>query len=104
MSPRASAPRRAHGNGWYGFALDLDATAPRIEVCARPSSASTAPPRSARSRSRSRRRGAIDPTPLARYAELGVDRLVLLVRGRNADEAIAAIELAERELVRPLAG
>jgi hypothetical protein len=99
-----SGLRRAarYGNGWYGFALDLDATRRAIEGCARPSSASTAPALG-KLEITIPPPGRIDREAAHGYAALGVDRLVLLGRGRNVDEALAAVELAERDLVRPLA-
>jgi probable F420-dependent oxidoreductase len=104
MSPSALRRAARYGNGWYGFALDLEATGRaieglraaeqrldrdpalgRLEVTVTPPSAK------------------LDLDTVHRYAALGVDRLVLLNPGRSADDQVAAVERAERELVRPLA-
>jgi probable F420-dependent oxidoreductase len=90
-SPPAYRRAVAQGDGWYGFALDLDATraafagleaaAQRVER--RP------PARLERSVTPSLR---LDRDTLRRYEDLGVDRLVPLGRGRNADELVAFVE------------
>ncbi|HTO53220.1 MAG TPA: LLM class F420-dependent oxidoreductase [Myxococcota bacterium] len=105
MSPAALRRAVRYGNGWYGFALDLEATGRAIEglhaaeqrldrdpVLGRLEISVTPPPRAK-----------LDLDTVHRYAALGVDRLVLLSAGRSADEQIAGLERAERELVRPLA-
>ena len=97
MSPSALRRAARYGNGWYGFALDLDATRRAIEGLSaaeqrgRPDALGkleisvTPPPRT-------------DADTVRRYAELGVDRLVLLNPGRNADEMVAFAEKSAREL------
>ncbi|HTO68334.1 MAG TPA: LLM class F420-dependent oxidoreductase [Myxococcota bacterium] len=105
MSP--SALRRAvrYGNGWYGFALDLDATKLAIEGLR------AAEQRLDRAGALGRLEISITPPPRAKldldavhhYAALGVDRLVLLNVGRTAEDQLAAIARMERELVRPSA-
>ena len=84
----AAAHRRAvkQGNGWYGFALDVDATAKALDGlaaagrdCERPAELGdiettvTPPPK-------------VSSDDVKRYADLGVDRLVLLVNARTLDE------------------
>jgi probable F420-dependent oxidoreductase len=85
------------GDGWYGYGLDLAATAnciagiraaciahgrplEEIEVSITP-------------------KGELDIDLARRYAELGVHRLILPPRGRTVDEALRAIAAAERELI-----
>jgi probable F420-dependent oxidoreductase len=85
------------GNGWYGYALDLEATAQCIAglraACARHDrpfdqvEISITP------------RGALDRDLARRYADLGVHRLILPPRGRTLDETLAAIARAETELL-----
>jgi probable F420-dependent oxidoreductase len=97
MSPSAFRRAARYGNGWYGFALDLEATRRAIEGL-----------RAAEQRGRPEALGRLEisvtPPPrtdadtVRRYAELGVDRLVLLNPGRNADEQVAFAETAGREL------
>jgi probable F420-dependent oxidoreductase len=102
MSASALARALARGNGWYGFARDLAATkgdlAGIAEARARvqrpePLGAleiSITPPR------------AVDEAGARAYADLGVDRLVLLLPGRSEEDALRFVEQAE-PLVRKLA-
>ncbi len=100
----ASAFKRAllRGNGWYGFARDLAATKADLAGIAaaraqlkRPDSLgaleiSITPPR------------AVDEAAARAYAELGVDRLIVMLPGRGEDEALRFVEQTE-PLVRKLA-
>jgi probable F420-dependent oxidoreductase len=102
MSPSAFARALARGNGWYGFARDLAAAkgdlagiAAARERVQRPAELgaleiSITPPR------------AVDETAARAYADLGVDRLILLMPGRGEDEALRFVEQTE-PLVRKLA-
>ena len=77
------------GDGWYGYGLDLEATASCIAgiraACARHARAfdqieiSVTPKQS------------LDRDLALRYADLGVQRLILPPQGRTVDEALAAI-------------
>jgi len=104
-SPAGLRRAARYGNGWYGFALDLDATGRAIEGLR------AAEQRLDREPALGRLEISITPPPRAkldldvvhRYAALGVDRLVLVNAGRSADDQVAAVERAERELVRPSA-
>jgi probable F420-dependent oxidoreductase len=102
MSASALARALARGNGWYGFARDLAAakgdlagfSAARARV-ERPAALgaleiSITPPRS------------VDEAGARAYADLGVDRLILLLPGRGEDEALRFVEQTE-PLVRKLA-
>lgn len=85
------------GNGWYGYALDLEATRTCIEGIRVACGAvgrrfeelelSITP------------KGELDRDLARRYADLGVSRLILPPRGRNAAEALRAISAAERDLI-----
>jgi len=100
----ASALKRAlvRGNGWYGFARDLAATKGDLAGIAsartqvqRPAQLGAleiniTPPR------------AVDEAGACAYADLGVDRLILLLPGRGEDEALRFVEQTE-PLVRKLA-
>lgn len=100
----ASAFKRAllRGNGWYGFARDLAGTKADLAGIAtaralvkRPASLgaleiSITPPR------------VIDEAAARAYAELGVDRLIVMLPGRGEDEALRFVEQTE-PLVRKLA-
>jgi probable F420-dependent oxidoreductase len=89
-SPPAFRRAVEQANGWYGFALDVDATAACLddlrgaaERYVRPShlgklEISVTPPRD------------VDAATVERYATLGVDRLILMPRGRRTVDAIEA--------------
>jgi alkanesulfonate monooxygenase SsuD/methylene tetrahydromethanopterin reductase-like flavin-dependent oxidoreductase (luciferase family) len=102
MSAIAHERALVRGTGWYGFARDLAATkgdlaglaAARARV-ERPASLgaleiSVTPPRS------------VDEAGARAYADLGVDRLILLLPGRGEQEALRFVEQSE-PLVRKLA-
>lgn len=93
------AVRRA--NGWYGFALDPDAAARAVAELA------AAAERVERPATLGRLELTVTPPPglpdadaLARYAALGVDRLVLLPLVRSADELVAFVEHAGEALAK----
>ena len=100
----ASALKRAllRGNGWYGFARDLTAAKSDLAGIAtaraqvqRPAALGAleiniTPPRS------------VDEAAARAYADLGVDRLILLLPGRGEEEALRFVEQTE-PLVRKLA-
>jgi probable F420-dependent oxidoreductase len=91
------AVRRAHG--WYGFALDLDATRQALAGIAE------ARKRVERPRELGELEISITPPPgltlddARRYADLGVDRLVLLVPARDADGVLAQVDAAASDLL-----
>jgi len=97
----AGAYRRAvrRGNGWYGFALDVEGTrrctaglARAKQEVERPASLGpleltiTPPPK-------------LRPEDVARYAELGVDRLALLALGRSEGELLDQVARAAEAFV-----
>ena len=103
MSTAAFRRAVAQGDGWYGFALDPDATASALhgleeaaEQVERPASLgpleiSITPP------------GTVDAGIVERYEALGVARLPLLMRPRDAgagesDDVIAFVERTAEEL------
>ncbi|MBM4336345.1 MAG: LLM class F420-dependent oxidoreductase [Deltaproteobacteria bacterium] len=103
MSPSGLRRAARYGNGWYGFALDLDATRHALEGLR------AAEQRFDRSAALGRLEitvtpaGAVDADVARAYQALGVDRLVLLNPGRNADDQLRFVEKAGRELVAALA-
>ena len=103
MSPSGLRRAARYGNGWYGFALDLDATRHALEGLR------AAEQRFDRSAALGRLEitvtptGAVDADAARAYQALGVDRLVLLNPGRNADDQLRFVEKAGRELVAALA-
>jgi probable F420-dependent oxidoreductase len=97
-SPPAWRRAVAQGDGWYGFALDLDATRKALDGLAK---ASADTPREGApleiSVTPSLR---LDADTLRRYEDLGVQRLVPIARGRNADEQVAFVEETAKALAR----
>jgi probable F420-dependent oxidoreductase len=99
MSPSALRRAAHYGNGWYGFALDLDATRQAVDGLR------AAEQRFDRAATLGRLEitvtptGAIDLDTVRRYQALGVDRLVLLNPGRSPDDQLMFVEKVGRELV-----
>lgn len=88
-SPAAFRRAARQGDGWYGFALDADATAKCLEGLRaaeraasreRPLEVSITPP------------PPVDRDTIRRYEDLGVDRLIPLSIERSADGIVAMIE------------
>jgi probable F420-dependent oxidoreductase len=77
-----AAYRRAveQGDGWYGFALDLDATAACLEGLREAAARHERPAELGTLEISVTPRGTPDPDTAARFAEMGVDRLVLMPR------------------------
>jgi probable F420-dependent oxidoreductase len=100
----APALRRAQrfGDGWYGFLRTPEMTRDDLAGLAR------AATRVERSPSRGALEISVTPPPgldadaAARYADLGVDRLVLLPFARTGEELLAFVEDAGEGLVRKL--
>ncbi|MGE0387732.1 MAG: LLM class F420-dependent oxidoreductase [Gammaproteobacteria bacterium] len=95
MSPSALSRALLRGNGWYGFARDVEAArsdlagiaALRAQVqrpeALGPLEISITPPR------------AVDEDGARAYADLGVDRLILMLPGRGEDELLRFVEKVE---------
>jgi len=85
------------GNGWYGYALDLEAARVCIEgirtACA------LADRRFDEIEVSITPKGDLDRDLARRYADLGVGRLILPPRGRDVSEVLRAISIAERNLI-----
>jgi len=88
------------GDGWFGYGLDLEASANCINGLRA----------ACNKHGRSFEQIEISITPKAeldvelayRYAELGVHRLIISPRARTADEMVQAIDRAHRELIGKL--
>jgi len=98
-SPAAMRRAVTHGNGWYGFALDVDTTAKTLESL-----------ELARARyARPEHLGAMEisvtpPKPPTRammedYAELGVDRLIPMLGFYRDDDILASLDELAKELL-----
>lgn len=86
-----AAYRRAvrAGNGWYGFALDLDGTARCLAGLRAAAKNTQRPPGLGELEITVTPRIALDRDTLRRFEDLGVDRVVALRFGRTRDEAVA---------------
>ncbi|MCP4006743.1 MAG: LLM class F420-dependent oxidoreductase [bacterium] len=99
QSPPAYRRAVLRGNGWYGFALDIEATR---KALAGLSEAATKIDRPAKLGALSLTItpvGPIDIDQVRRYEDLGVERLVLLAFGKE-DAQVAFVEKTGNELVR----
>jgi alkanesulfonate monooxygenase SsuD/methylene tetrahydromethanopterin reductase-like flavin-dependent oxidoreductase (luciferase family) len=84
-------------NGWFGFALDVDATVKSVEALRAACKAagrrfedleiSVAP------------RGKVDRDTAKRFADAGVDRLILLHGTRDEPSLLSFIEASGRDLI-----
>ncbi len=96
-SPHAFGRVARAGNGWYGYGLDLAATANCIDgiraACVRHGR------RFEEIEVSITAKGNLDTDLARRYADLGVHRLILPPRGRTTVEALSAIADAERDLI-----
>lgn len=90
----APAYRRAVSmcEGWYGFALDLDATKTCLDGLASAASDHDRPAELGRLEISVTPRMRPSPDMVEQYQALGVDRLVLLPNGSSADEIMAFVD------------
>ena len=90
----APAFRRAVSmcEGWYGFALDLDATRGCMEGIAAAAAAHDRPADLGTLEISVTPRMRPSPEMVEQYQELGVERLVMLPNGNSADEILAFID------------
>jgi probable F420-dependent oxidoreductase len=90
-SPPAFRRAAAQGNGWYGFALDVEAT----RACLAGLAAAAGEVGRATDRAPleiSVTPGvALEPDVVKRFEDLGVDRLVPIARGRDAEALVAFV-------------
>lgn len=91
-TPAAFRRAVARADGWYGFALDHDAAA-RCLAGLRDAAAAVARPAALERLEVSvTPRGQLDAAAVARWAELGVDRLIVYRPAATADDALAAVD------------
>ena len=90
----AAAYRRAvgSGNGWYGFALDLDATAGCIAALRRAEAELSRPEALGRLEISVTPALPVDRDAAKRFEDLGVDRLIPMSLERSGDGIVAQIE------------
>lgn len=99
-SPQAYRRAVEHANGWYGFALDVDATEQAIAGLHAAAQRHPRPAELGALEISVSPRGAVTPEIASRFAALGVHRLVLLPPGRATGSALDAfVGDAARNLV-----
>lgn len=87
-------------SGWYGFAQDVDATARCLEGLRQAEARQTRPAGLGRLEiSVTPPAGLPDADTVRRYADLGVDRLILLPLALTRDDALAYVESAAGTLI-----
>ncbi|HVN85314.1 MAG TPA: LLM class F420-dependent oxidoreductase [Candidatus Binatia bacterium] len=89
-----AALRRAlrHANGWYGFALDLDATVRCIDALRATEREVERPSALGRLEISVTPAGKLDVDALHRFADAGVDRLIVYRPARTAEDMLATVE------------
>jgi probable F420-dependent oxidoreductase len=87
-SPPAYRRAVLHANGWYGYALDLEATAAAIAGLRRAAERYGRPSALGELEISVTPRGPVDKETAERFAALGVHRLILLPRGARDGDAV----------------
>jgi len=99
-TPSAFRRAVAHGNGWYGFALDLDTTATCIEGLRRAGAECDRPAALGALEISVTPRGKVDRDTVRRFADLGVERLIVYRPRATADEMLADVRTLAAEVLR----
>jgi len=95
-SPGAFRRAVAQGDGWYGFALDLERTRACIEGLERARGEVERPAALGKLEIGVTPAVPLDRDTVHRYEDLGVSRLVPIARGRTASELVAFVEETAR--------
>lgn len=99
-SPPAYRRAVRQGDGWYGFALDLDATKASLDGLAKAAGAAERPADRGTLEVTVTPAGNLDRDLAHRFEDLGVHRLVPIGRGRDADAQIRFVEETAEALLR----
>ena len=91
-TPEAFRRAVQHGNGWYGFALDLDATARCIEGVKAARRDSTRPAHLGELEISITPAGKLDADTVRRFADLGVHRLIVSRRAATEADMLAGVD------------
>ncbi len=93
--------RRAvrHGNGWYGFALDLEKTAQCLAGLGEATARHGRPSELGALEISVTPRERLEPDTVRRYAELGVDRLILYRSAATEEQLLAFIDATAGTLI-----
>ncbi len=97
MSDAAYRRATARGNGWYGFALDVDGTAKAIEGLREAAKRVERPDALGTLEISVTPIASPDRDTLARLEELGVDRVIPMIRGRDRDGVLAYVDALATE-------
>jgi probable F420-dependent oxidoreductase len=98
-SPGAFQRAVAQGDGWYGFALDLERTRACVEGIEQARAHVTRPATLPPLEIGVTPAVALDQDVVRRYEDLGVTRLVPIARGRNEGELVAWVESTARAVL-----
>jgi probable F420-dependent oxidoreductase len=91
-SPGAFRRAVRQGNGWYGFALDVERTRACVDGLEKARAEVARPASLGPLEIGVTPAVALDRDSVRRYEDLGVERLVPIARGRSADELVAFVE------------
>lgn len=97
MTPQAFQRSVTHGNGWYGFALDVDGTKQCLDGLKTAGQRHPRPDALGTLEISVTPVGRIDADTAKRYADLGVDRLILLFPPRGNE--LFSLNAAEPEIL-----
>jgi len=92
MSPPALRRAVRQGNGWYGFALDVDATATCVAGLRAAEQQVERPPELGPLEISVTPSVPLDADAVRRFEDLGVERLVYLALAANPEDLIASVE------------
>jgi len=98
-SPAAMRRTVTHGNGWYGFALDVEATQKALEALRLAQARYTRPEHLGRLDISVTPPRPPDRATLEAYAELGVDRIIPMLGFYQQDNVLTALDDLARELI-----
>jgi probable F420-dependent oxidoreductase len=102
QSPPAYRRAVSHGHGWYGFALDVERTRECLAGLEKAAAEVARPPELGRLEISISPPPGLDGDGARRYAELGVDRLVLLPAPAGEEGLLAFVAESAEKLVGPL--
>ena len=99
MSPPALRRATRYGKGWYGFALDLEATARCLAGLREARRSVERPAELGPLEISVTPSGPLDADAVSRFEDLGVDRLILLALRGSAEDLVAFVEETARALL-----
>ncbi len=100
MSPSAYRRAVARGNGWYGFALDVDGTASSLEGLRAAAEQVDRDPALGELEISVTPSFTPDAESIRRLEDLGVHRVIPAIRGRDGDRVRAFVEKLASETIR----